>query len=124
MGKIAICLLTYARTEYAVRTLRSTLDNVRYSGQISVHIADDGSKPEHRSELYYLAGGYKSVQGVSVSNSERGGYGRNYNLATQAIHGACDYALMLEDDWVLLRPLELDVLVLALNAGVGIEAVR
>lgn len=124
MGKIAICLMTYARTEYAVRTLRSTLDHIKYADQISVHIADDGSKPEHRSELYDLAGGYARVQGVSVSNSERGGYGRNYNLATQAVHGFADYVLMLEDDWQLLRALDLDLLVAALDAGVGIDAIR
>jgi len=112
---LCICLLTYNRLEYAERTLRSALDNLHYSGELRVHIADDGSSEEYREQLKELAGGYAHVVGVGVSNSERRGYGANYNLAMQTIHTHSSIILPLEDDWQLLRPFDLDPLVLALG---------
>ena len=117
MPPLCILLLTYDRLEYAKKALRAVLDHVEYSGQVSVHIADDGSPEHNRSELYELAGGYSKVQGVSVTNSARGGYGANYNLALQTVHITAKIILPLEDDWELLRPLNLDELVLALQEG-------
>lgn len=112
--KLCILLLTYAsdikspRAKYAEKTLRSVLDNVRYTGQISVHIADDGSPPQHVDKLSKLAGGYASVRGVSCSNANRAGYGASYNLATQQVHMHSEVVLPLEDDWVLEQSLDLD----------------
>lgn len=123
-AKIAICLLTYARTEYAIKTLRSTLNNIHYSHPLSVHIADDGSPAEHMLVLCELAGGYESVQGVTHSNSYRGGYGKNINLAMQTTHLYADYVLMLEDDWELVRPLNLDELILDMEAEPRFDCVR
>lgn len=108
MAKVCIVLLTYNRFDYAARTLRTTLDNVWFSGELSVHIADDGSSPQYRQALKELAGGYPHVKSVCVTNSERGGYGKNYNLAMQVVHAFADYVLPLEDDWELRRPLNLD----------------
>lgn len=111
--KLMILLLTYAsetkseRAGYAEKTLRSALDNIRYSGQISVHIADDGSAKGHVAKLEKIAGGYATVHGVSTSNAGRGGYGKSYNLATQQIHEHSEVVLVLEDDWELRQPLDL-----------------
>jgi len=109
--RLSICLLTYNRLEYAMTTLRSTLTNIEYSGPLLVHIADDGSSPEYRKALLDLAASFHFVEGVSVSNSERGGYGANYNLAMQSVHSHAGIILPLEDDWQLLKPLNLDELV-------------
>lgn len=108
---VCILLLTYDRLTYAEKTLRSALDNIQYSGKLSVHIADDGSSQEYREHLHALAGGYEKVAGVGMTNSERGGYGKNYNLALQQVHGHSDIILPLEDDWELVQPLDLDRLV-------------
>jgi len=116
-ASIYICLLTFDRLDYAIKTLRSTLDNIVYDGNLSVHIADDGSSEEYRQTLIDIAGGYKNVQGVTVTNSERGGYGRSYNLAMQTVHLYADIILPLEDDWELCRPLDLHPLVEALQTG-------
>lgn len=119
--KLSIVLFTYTptlkhpRAKYAESTLRSALNKITYSGQISVHIADDGSPQKHRDNLFAIAGGYEKVKGVSVTNSERGGYGRSYNLATQVIHEHASVVLPLEDDWVLSRPVKIDSLVDALD---------
>lgn len=119
--RLAICLLTYgghpARREYAYTTLRTTLENVRYNGPLYVHIADDGSPPEHRDCLREIALGFPQVQGVTISNGERGGYGHNWNVATQTLHMLADVVLPLEDDWQLQRTLDLDPLVRALDDG-------
>lgn len=109
--RLCLLLLTFDRFEYAERTLRSTLDRLHYSGPLSVHVADDGSPGDYRERLIEIAGGYAGVQGVSVSNSERRGYGANYNLALQVVHSFADVVLPLEDDWELQRPLDLDELV-------------
>jgi hypothetical protein len=114
---LCILLLTYNRLDCAEKTLRSALDNLTYSGPLCVHIADDGSGPGYREKLIQLAEGYAHIQGVGVTNSEQGGYGRNYNLATQVIHGHSSIVLPLEDDWELLRHLDLDHLVRALVEG-------
>lgn len=122
-------LLTYAtdefRREYAHRTLRAFLDRVIYSGQVSVHIADDGSPAGHVEELATIAGGYPNVHGVSMTNAERGGYGKSYNLAVRAIRsGPCHLFLPCEDDWEMSRAFNFNPLVEALMAGEGIDCIR
>jgi len=111
---LCLLLLTYNRLEYAQRTLRSALDNLHYSGEVRVHIADDGTSEEYREQLKVLAGGYPNIVSVTMSNSEHRGYGANYNLAAQTVHSHSQIVLPLEDDWQLMRPLDLDPLVLAL----------
>jgi len=51
-----------------------------------------------------------------MTNAERGGYGRNYNLAMQEVHEYASIILPLEDDWELAQPLDLDPLVEDLEA--------
>lgn len=114
---LAVVMLTYAsskespRHEYAKKTAEALYKNLRYSGDIRWHIAHDGSPQEcidDYLEIWPLA---------SVSNSNRNGYGASYNLATQVLHQDCEYFLMVEDDWELLRPLNLDPIVVALDEG-------
>lgn len=121
--RLTIMLLTYAadakseRAKYAMTTLRSVLDNLRYDGEIAVHIADDGSPDAHRATLRKLAGGYKHVVAVGESNAKRRGYGASYNLATQAVHPGTGFVLPLEDDWELVRELDVTPFVLGLDGG-------
>ena len=107
---ICVLLLTYNRLEYAQKTLSKARENLRYSGNILWHIADDGSPEEYRAALI-------GTNEVTVSNSQRGGYGPNYNLALQVVHSYADIILPLEDDWELTRELDLDTLVEALQEG-------
>jgi len=116
---LAVVMLTYAsgidspRHEYAKITASSLKKNLRYSGDIRWHIAHDGSPDECIKE-------YQDIWcDASVSNSFRNGYGASYNLATQTLHYQCDYLLMVEDDWELLKELNLDPMVAALDEGLG-----
>jgi hypothetical protein len=61
---------------------------------------------------------------VTSSDAMRGGYGKNVNLAMQALHSDIDVVLMLEDDWTLTRPLDVAPLMRALNASIGVECIR
>jgi len=121
---VCIILLTYERLEYAKRTLKLALDGIAYSGRLSVHIADDGSGPGYIDELVQLAGCYPHLTGISTTNAERGGYGKSYNMATMVVHHDNPVLLPLEDDWELLRPLNLDPLIETLGAGAGIGCIR
>lgn len=113
-SQVTVCLLTYNRLEYAERTLKTTLSNLRYSGPIAVHIGDDGSGWPYREYLVSVARKFKVAE-VTCSDSQRGGYGMNYNLSMQSVHVNADYVLVLEDDWELVRELNLDPIVGALQ---------
>lgn len=129
--RVTVLLLTYEDGERntAQATLRDALDGLHYSGPLAVHIADDGSVPGHVDALRNLAGSYGHVLDVGSTDAERHGYGRSYNLATQAVHeaGYDGIVLPLEDDWSLTRPLDLDPLVETLrlpDTGLGIACIR
>lgn len=111
---LAVVLLTYNRLEYAKTTLNSVLKNLILPNEetIHVHIADDGSPEGYVKELSELCATSPRVAHWSFSNSERRGYGANYNLAMQTVHslfrnGDDSYVLPLEDDWELYRPLDI-----------------
>lgn len=117
---IAIILFTCDRPPerklYALRTLAALYENLQQFGEpFWFHIADDGSEEEYRSELSDWAWG--KFERTSVSNSSGSGYGASYNLATQCVHSDCDLILPLEDDWELVRPLNLAPLAELLRAG-------
>lgn len=122
--RITILLLTYKRLDYARRTLKCALDKIKTTHELAVHIADDGSGGKHIASLRELAGGYAHVVAVGHSDSNRGGYGCNYNLATQQVHLGSDVVLCLEDDWELQRDLDLDPLVKTLVESTTIGCIR
>jgi len=113
---IGVILLTYSRLEYAQQTLDALAVNLYAPEPVWLHIADDGSSQEYRDSLWKLAKVYWG-ENVSMTNSERGGYGASYNLSTQLMHKVCDLFLPLEDDWQLIRPLDLSPMVEVLRAG-------
>lgn len=124
---VTIVLLTYedGKRNTAEITLRSTLDNLRYSGPLAVHIADDGSIEGHVERLREIAGGYAHLVTVGSTNVERAGYGRSWNMATQVCHIASPLLIPLEDDWQLMRPLDLDPLVQTLlDPAIDIQCIR
>lgn len=127
--RLIICLLTYKRLNFARKTLESLLINFRCREvDWGVHIADDGSGTEYVKDLLELTRAYiHEPDRVSVSASERNGYGGNYNHAMQVIHnlGNVKYVLPLEDDWELIREFNADPIIQTLaNTSLGINCVR
>lgn len=121
MPKVVACLLTYNRLAYAKETLDAFYTHVKPKPHL--HIADDGSGNPYVTKLMDFARKV-GAPSISVSNSERGGYGRNVNLATQLTHALGDYIVMLEDDWKLLRPLDLGPYVGDLEAVPEVDCIR
>lgn len=112
--KLTVCLLTYNRKQYAIETLSQLFAHLKTEStdEVNLHIADDGSPDGYLDDLVEYAEGLSAVGAfngiITKTNSERGGYGKNWNMATQAIHDNCDYVLPLEDDWRLQKNLILE----------------
>lgn len=118
--RLTILFMTYNRMVYADPCLRAVIEGVRWDGDLHIHIADDGSPAGYVDCLRTIASGYDKVSTVGATNSERGGYGRNFNLATQCIHPAGGLVLCVEDDWRLTRPLDVAHLARVFkDAGIG-----
>lgn len=105
---LGIVLLTYNRLEYAKITIASAFKNLVCSEPMRLHIASDGDTPAYIEELYLYSIEYVNKEYITISNSERRGYGVNYNLALQNVHNDCEFILPLEDDWELVRPLDIN----------------
>lgn len=97
---LAIVLLTYQRTECALRTIRGICDNLDYSKR-AWYVADDGSDSAHMEAiLSELHSHNEELIGYHTHRfSPKTGIGWNKGL------GACfqysDYVLVMEDDWEL-----------------------
>lgn len=104
MPPINIILLTYARTDYALRTIQGVIKNLRYSGEIRWIIADDGSSQEHFNAVLEAL---KEQIVYAYFSAERAGYGANANRAWDLATQESPLTLWLEDDWVLERELDL-----------------
>ena len=110
---IVIILLTYQRTEYALRTVRAANAHLRYDGEMRWYVADDGSHGKHVDDV--LSTCFDTLQpygsGLPSSflgrHSARRGYGGNANDAWRAVDGETPLTFWLEDDWVLESDLDL-----------------
>lgn len=103
---IGIVLLTYERTEYAIRTIEAAAARLRYP-DIRWFVSDDGSRPEHLTEIVDKL--VQLNQTVSGSFSQRSSYGSIANAGIRYLYDeeGVRLFLMLEDDWELLNVLDL-----------------
>lgn len=110
--KLAILLLTYKRTDMALLTIRSTIQNLQYPKElISWYVADDGSPKEHMEcVLGALDGqnviGYHNERLRHEGQQDTHNSGLGWNKGLGICHQLTDYVLVLEDDWNLDEPLE------------------
>lgn len=104
LADVAVVLITSTRTAYAVRTVQTVRDRMKYDGRIVWHIAADNSNQQHVTHvLAELA--YANIQAIQYTT---GGYGHTANLAWAACNGAGrPFTFWLEDDWVLQRDLDI-----------------
>jgi hypothetical protein len=109
------------RTKYAVEAARHLRQHVVWPEPIWWHIADDGSGPEHlaainRAAMEVTPYGH-DIGHWTISNSEGRGYGANVNAARDFLQaeGPPEFLLCVEDDWRLVRPLDLDHMLAALR---------
>jgi glycosyltransferase involved in cell wall biosynthesis len=128
--KLGIMLLTYNRMQYAKATIEHLFEWAAFGDlEVRVHIGDDGSPDGYLDELLLHAKDTAlrrglNIAGWSISNADRAGYGASYNLSTQALHEKADFILVLEDDWQLMRPLDLADWCATLAEHRSVKAVR
>lgn len=113
MGKIAIGLTTYNRTGMALKTISAIKENLKADFFFLVY--DDGSDGNHRSVVR------EAAQPLDLYNGERRGVGHGMNwILRRSLELGSDLVMILEDDWELTRPLNLDTHIRLLeNQDVG-----
>lgn len=115
---LAVVLLTYGRLAYAKKTLESVTRNLvlPQGVELHVHIASDGDAPDYINEVASVS----HVPVLTASNSQRRGYGANYNYAMETVWAVAGvkYVLPLEDDWELVRPFDVSDILDCLKYGV------
>lgn len=108
---ICVLLLTYLRTDLALRTVRSFAEKVDYPKQlIGFYIADDGSPYKHVQALMdEIVNGGMAVYGYHNEKAAPGTpfVGRGWNQGLVRAHSFSNIVLQLEDDWELKDPLDL-----------------
>ena len=126
LPSVAIILQTYARTEYAVQTIRLARENLFYGGNLYWIIADDGSPPDHFRAVCAAIEADEQGNGPTFSAvSEKLGYGGIANKAIQiAEENGCPITFWLEDDWLTERPFDLTPYVELLHTDGDIGMVR
>lgn len=100
---IVVILLTYERTDYAVRTLAAARKYLRYP-DLRWYLADDGSREEHCDTILAAAKGLNLAGRHTLAG---GTYGANANRAWQEAAKVSRLTLFLEDDWELRSELDL-----------------
>lgn len=99
MPKLAIMLVTYKRTEYAIRTVNALKHNLLMPYyDVTWHVADDGSLPEHRQALRDL------LPQATMTDTMRRGAGASMNAGMNECLQRAKYILWVEDDWELSQP--------------------
>lgn len=115
LPNVAICVVTYERTEMALRTIQSTISNLEYPKEnIGWYIADDGSRPEHIASILKLLEdngqtliGFHSERLRAKEHEGTHHAGVGWNRGLGLCHQWSDYVLWLEDDWDLTETLQL-----------------
>lgn len=115
---VCILLITYKRTECAVRTVQGIKGNLNYPNLVW-HIADDGSPNGHIDAILEAI----DVP-CSVTNAKRQGVGVSQNMGMDAALAKADYILWLEDDWELAGPFDLTPCVQLLQGDESLGMVR
>lgn len=138
LPRLAIGLVTYKRTDQAIRTIESTCKNLIYPKELRAwYVGDDGTPEmptithlgvllgglEHRNET--IIGAYSErLRHPGREDTHNAGLGWNKTLGI--CHQYSDYVLWLEDDWELDEPLDLVpyVKLLQENEKVGLCSFR
>lgn len=109
--QLCILLLTYLRTEMAVRTVNGISEKLDYPKElVTFYVADDGSPGAHMDAIFKAIsdGGYK-LAGYHSQKFQHGTSfcGIGWNMGIRKAHQTSDYIMLLEDDWVLKQPMDI-----------------
>ena len=112
LPNLAICLVTYKRTEQCLRTIQGICDNLLYpKDKRAWFINDDGSPPEHAHAIREkLRENVEQLLWMNTTRMSGGTYnaGKGWNACMGNGYQYSDHVLWMEDDWVLEAPLEIE----------------
>lgn len=115
---ITILLVTYDRLDEICKTIQALRRNIKYSGNIYFHIADDATPGNYLQDIRQT---FPEIP-FSTIVTNRLGWGANVNAALKVIE--TDYIFICEDDYVATSPLELDYGITLLKQREDVGAVR
>lgn len=106
MDPLSVLIVTYERTEVAVRTIQALKHKLDIDpALLFFHIADDGSSGSHIKTLLDEIHTFCPNK-VGLTISHRAGVGVNMNMGQQACFAITDNILWLEDDWELTQHID------------------
>lgn len=109
--QVSILIITYKRLDVVTRTIRALGKNLRYTGPIHWHVADDGSGQEYIDKVgsaILLAQQAMEITGpITYTDAQRKGVGVSMNMGQHTCWSMSDYVLWLEDDWYLKHEFDL-----------------
>ena len=110
---------TSAAAHYSIRQWNK---NLRYDGELALHVADDGSGlPGYAVSAESPPGSWWARGPVSFSRQERHGVGASLNAGLREAFKRSPVAAFLMDDWGLLWPFPMDPWVTLLShADIGL----
>ena len=125
---ICVVLLTYLRTNLAVRTIKAFCENIDYPKELlSFYIADDGSPWDHMQNLIdEIQKGGVALVGYHNEKFKPGTpcVGLGWNRGLMAGYQVADIVFQLEDDWELRSPLDIRPFVRLLIERADVGVVR
>lgn len=125
---LSIVMVTYERTELALRTIRGISENLIYpKSKIRWFIGDDGSSLAHGIAIHDTL--LDETMILSDYHNEKyfpGTYfsGKTWNRALARAYTESDYVLWLEDDWELSKPLNIEPYIRMLSEREDVGMVR
>ena len=109
---VTIGVITYKRPDEIRTTLNALVAHLSYDGPLRIMISDDSSGGTYLKDLidWWTHKGHGTLTGwhfETISTKENAGWGRNANHLLNLGFEDCPYLFMMEDDYVLKRPLDL-----------------
>ena len=102
---IHVIITTYRRTDLAIKTILGIKENFHWPNLLWT-ITDDGSEEE---DIQLLINTISPQPVFNVFRNHHKGTGHNMNVALQDVWRAGgNLTLMMEDDWVIEKPMDVD----------------
>jgi len=114
---VRVLIVTYNRPKEIRQTLQALREHIVYDGQLSLHIADDGSPRNYLNDLQRDITWTRFTRSVT----RRKGWGANVNKGLKACGDS--FVFLCEDDYVARRDLDFNsgvALLLANKLNIGL----
>lgn len=109
---VTIGVITYKRPDEIRVTINALCNQLTYDGPLRILVSDDASGGGYLRDLkeWWEHKGFTLLHGwhfEAISTPKNGGWGRNANHLLDVAFADCPLLFMMEDDYVLKRPLDL-----------------